>query len=145
MPLPGSRVIHPRWSEHHLPTATAAFTGRCVITRASGTGSTGEDGTWTPSPDSDPPVYSGRCRAVGLGTDQGRFRVSGDAQETPRRYAVSIEYNTARILIGDTITFTEAQDDEEDAGLVGLQFRVVDVAYGTEQWQRDLLAEEIQP
>jgi hypothetical protein len=142
VPLPGSRVIHPRWSEHHRPTSTAAFTAECVITRATGAGTTDADGVWTPSPDGDPPVYAGGCRAVPLSTDQGRFRVSGETQATPRRYYISVEYDAATVLVGDIVTFTASQD----TGMVepGLKVRVTDIRYGSEQWQRDLLAEEIQ-
>lgn len=142
MPLPGSRVIPANWSQHHRPTAAAAFTAECVITRPTGAGSTASDGTWTPSPDDT--IYSGGCRAVPLSTDQGRVRVSGEAQQTPRRYHIGIEHDADRVLIGDVVMFTQAQDDRLAAGLVGLKFRVADIRYGSEQWQRDLLAEEIQ-
>jgi hypothetical protein len=140
MPLPGaaSRIIHPRWSEHHRAASTAMMPAACVITRATGAGTTGSDGTWTPSPGTT--IYTGACWVVKLPTDEGRVRVSGEAQRTPGRYQVGIEYDTARVLLDDVVEFTDGQD----AGLAGLKFRVTDVAYGSEQWEQNLLAEELQ-
>jgi uncharacterized protein DUF6093 len=138
MPLDGTHVVHPRWSEHHRPTATATMTAECVITRPAAPGTTGTTGTWTPPPDTT--VYTGPCRLVPKSTDQGRHQVVGDTQVTPRSYHVGIEYDTAEILIGDIVEITAAKDP----GLAGHKLRVIDVQYGSEQWQRDLLTQEIQ-
>jgi hypothetical protein len=135
MPLPGSRVIPARWSEHHRPTATGGMTARCVITRAGGEGTTGSDGTWTPAADTQ--IYLGPCRLQALTTNE-RIEVAGETQDTVRRYLVAVEHDTARAEIGDKVEITEAVD----AQAVGMTLRVVDVRYGSEQWQRDLIAEE---
>jgi hypothetical protein len=138
MPLdgPASQVIHPRWSAHHRPTATATMTAQCTITRTSGDGTTGPDGTWTP--DGPSTFYEGPCRVQALTTNE-RIEVAGEDQNTVRRYLVSVQYDTERVEVNDLVTVTEAVD----VGLVGMGFRVVDVRYGSEQWQRDLIAEEV--
>lgn len=137
MPLagPGSRVIPPRWSEHHQATATATMTGECVITRQSDDGTTNDDGTWTPGPSTT--IYTGPCRVIARTTDE-RIKVVGEEQETYRRYQVSIRHDAPDIVVGDLVNVTLAVDP----GLVGKQFRVADIVYGTEQWQRDLICDE---
>lgn len=134
MPLPTTRVIPDGWSEHHRPTATSTMTGRCIIRRTSGEGTTGPDGTWTPAAHVD--VYVGPCRLQALSTE--RLEVAGETQDTVRRYLVGVEHD-ADPRIGDEVEITDAKD----AQAIGMTLRVVDVRYGTEQWQRDMVAEEI--
>lgn len=136
MPLEGTGVFHADWNRHHRPVATSAMTATCTITRRTGTATTGPDGTVTPPAPAT--VYEGPCRVVPR-TDE-RHRTAGDWQVTPRRYDISIAYDAAPIEVGDTVTVTAAAD----AGLVGVAVRVVDVAYSSEQWQRNLVAEELQ-
>ncbi|WP_242892853.1 DUF6093 family protein [Actinomadura litoris] len=137
MPLPGTRPIHPRWSEHHRPTATGLMTATCTITRTSGPGTEGPGGTWIPP---DPvAVYSGPCRVVPATADE-RLLTLGENQVTSRRYQVAVRYDTAQLQVGDVVEVTEAVDE----GLVGLKLRVLDVRYGSEQWERDLNTEEIE-
>lgn len=135
MPLPTGRVIHPAWSQHHRPTATGTMTATCTITGAGGDGTTDPDGNWTPG--TGDTLYEGPCRLQALTTNE-RIEVAGDTQTTMRRYLVSISYDADRIENGATITITTAVDAEA----VGMTLRVVDVRYGSEQWQRDLIAEE---
>lgn len=135
MPLPNTRVIHPDWSEHHRPTATGTMTATCTITRGGGEGTTDPDGTWTPGAPTT--VYTGACRMQALTTNE-RIEVAGDTQTTVRRYLLAVEYDTDQVEIGDTVTITAAVDVDA----VGMTLRVVDVRYGSEQWQRDLIVEE---
>lgn len=136
MPLSGSHVIHPRWSEHHRPTATSAMTAECIITRATGPGTTAPDGTYTAAARTT--IYTGVCRVVARPVINEGVKVAGETQETHRHYQVSIRHDTPEILIDDLVEVTVAVD----AGLAGKKLRVVDVAYGSEQWQRDLLCDE---
>lgn len=138
MPLPNTRVIPPGWSAHHRPTATIAMTATCVITRATGQGTTGPDGTYTPAASTT--VHEGPCRVVPRATDQGVHRTIGEDQVTPRRYEISIGYDAPKIHLGDIVTFTDAQD----SGLLSLNLRVIDVAFSSEQWQRMLYAQDLQ-
>lgn len=138
MPLPGARVIPARWSERHRLTAVRAMTATCVISRNVSQGSTGPDGKFIPP--SRTTIYSGPCRVVPRATDEGRHRLFGERTVTPRRYEIGIRHDETDIHLGDLVTFTEAADP----GLVGLTVRVIDVAYSSEQWQRQLFAQELQ-
>lgn len=138
MPFPGARVIPGAWSGHHRPTATSTLDATCVITRPSGTGTTQTDGTWTP--DAAATVYTGPCRVVAQNTTEGLLIVAGDAQQTRSRYQVSVRHDHAYPKIDDLIEIT----DSADVGLIGKVLRVVDVRYGSEQWQRDMIAEEME-
>lgn len=136
MPLPGSRVIHPRWSQHHRPTALGTMTATCTVIRVEGEGSSDPDGTWHPPLPTD--VYTGPCRVQGLPVNE-RLLVVGERQETHRRYQVSLRHDTAP-QIDDLVTITASVD----TGLVGKTLRVIDVQYGSEQWQRDLICDELE-
>jgi hypothetical protein len=72
-------------------------------------------------------------------TTSERIEVAGESQDTVRRYLVAIEYDADQVHLGDDIEVTAAVD----ALLVGMTLRVVDIRYGSEQWQRDLIAEEV--
>jgi hypothetical protein len=135
MPLAGSRVFHPRWSEHHRPTATASMDAECIVTRQTSTGTTGADGTWTPG--TTTPIYTGVCRIVPI-TRPARIAVVGEAQETHRHFQVAVRYDVPEILIDDLVDVTVAVDPL----LVGKKLRVLEVTYGSEQWQRNLLCDE---
>jgi hypothetical protein len=137
MPLAGSRVSHPRWSEHHRPTATSAMTADCVFTRRAGEGATGPDGTYTPPEPAE--IYAGPCRVVEQRTAE-RIAIVGAARETHRRYLVAIRHDAPEIHVGDVGEITRSAD----AGLVGKRVRVVDVQFGNEQWQRDLYCDELE-
>lgn len=137
MPLSGSHVVHPRWSEHHRPTATSAQTAECLITRTVGEGTTGPTGRYTPPGPTE--IYAGPCRVVEQRTNE-RIEIVGAAQETHRRYLVVIRHDTAEIAVGDIAEITRSVDQ----GLVGKRVRVVDVQYGNEQWQRDLYCDELE-
>lgn len=134
MPLIGAQIFHPRWNDHHRPTATASMDAACIITRPAGTGTTGTDGTFTPDPGTA--IYTGVCRVVPLAQEQ--IALVGETQETHRRYQVGIRYDAPEILLGDLVDITMSGD----AGLVAKKLRVTDVAYASEQWQRDMICDE---
>lgn len=144
MPLPGTGIFHPRWSQHHRPSIGTAMTAVCAITRDGGAGWLDDGGVWHPA---DPTsVYGGPCRVVPLPTDE-RVAVIGDTQVTTRRYSVAITYAAAynsgvELAVGDLVTITECP---ADAGLVGLGLRVTDARYASQTWDRDLTCEEVLP
>ena len=138
MPLPGTRPIHPRWSEHHRPTPTGTLTGTCTIThRPAAGGTTGPTGNYTPP--AAVTIYDGPCRIIPVRTDE-RLRARGGTQQTNRRYQVSIRYDADALTLGDILTITEAQDPQ----MAGMKLRIIDLRYGTEQWERDLIADEME-
>jgi len=137
MPLPGTGLFDPGWSEFHRPTATTAMTAECVITRRGAGGTTAADGTFTPAAATT--VYAGPARLVALWTNE-RLLARGETQETHRRYQVSIRHDAAEVKLGDIVAVTAAVD----AGLVVRRLRVIDIRYGSEQWQRDFICDELE-
>jgi len=136
MPLPSTRVIGPGWSDHHRPAATGSQTATVRITRAATTGTTGEDGTWTPPVRTT--VYDGTAR-ISPHTSEQRFVVVGERRTVFSDFLVAIRWDAAPIQVDDLVEVTEAVDP----GLVGLVLRVEDVEGGSEQWERLLVATEL--
>lgn len=137
MPLAGvgALVIDPRWNDFHRPTATASMDAACIITRPTGTGTTDDDGTYTPSQGTT--IYTGVCRVVTM-VRTDAVQVAGEAQETHRRLQVGIRYDAPEIRIGDLVDITMTADPQ----LLGRKLRVLEIAYGSEQWQRNLICDE---
>jgi hypothetical protein len=138
MPLPSGRVIHPAWSQHHRSTATGTMTAACTITRRTGTGTTSPDGTYTPPAPAT--IYTGPCRVTAPPFSREQRLTGEEAQITTRRYSVFVEWDAAEFQVGDLITITSSVD----LRLVGKAFRLIDILHGSEQWQRNLLGEEIE-
>ena len=113
------------------------MTAVCEITRKGAGGTTDASGTYTPA--SRTTIHTGPCRVQAVPT-QRQVIVVGEAQETRHRYLVTIRYDAATIHVGDLVLITGSVD----AGLVGRRLRVVNVAYGSEQWERDLNCEELE-
>lgn len=135
MPLPTTRVIHARFSEHHRPTATGAMLATCTITREATKGTTGPDGTWTPP--SRTTVYTGPAR-ISPRTSEQRNVVAGDRRVVLREYIVAIQWDAVTIRIDDLVEVTDA----DDPLLSGTGLRVSDVQMGDQQWERVLVCEE---
>lgn len=136
-PLPSTRVIHDRWSEHHQPTAQGAMTAACVITEA-GTGTpTFDPSTGYTTPATPVQRYAGPCRV------QGTFRpasvVATDQATATRRYLVAIPASTAGIEQRMTVKITAAPKAPQ---LVGRFLTVQAVEYANEQFELDLLCDE---
>lgn len=132
MPLAGHTPVHPRWSQHHRPVATATQTARCHITRASGKGTLTPDGVWhPPTPEH---VYSGPCRVSSPPTAQ--MRPAGDEQVSTVTYTVAIEWDANVVLVDDVVEITEAADPH----LVGKRLRVTGIRHANLMWERVLEA-----
>lgn len=133
----GRHVIHPRWSEHHRPTATGTMTATCVISYRTGSGTTASDGTWTPG--ATETLYTGPCRVLAVTTHE-RVLVVGETQDTRRRYQVSIRHDAPETPVGALVAITESVDPQ----LVGKKLRVSDITLGSEVWERDLICLEME-
>jgi hypothetical protein len=107
----------------------------CIITRPTSTGTTAGDGTYTPG--SRTTIYTGVCRIVAI-TRPARIAVVGEAQETHRHFQVAVRFDAPAILIDDLVEVTVSVDPL----MGGKKFRVLEVTYGSEQWQRNLLCDE---
>lgn len=138
MPLPGTRVFDPRWNDHNRPVATGTMTSECVIYRVSSPdGSTGDDGTWSPSVSTA--IYSGPCR-VSQDTSDEENPIMGDRRLTTIFYNLQIRYDAEEIRIGDVVDITASAD----AKMIGSRFRVEGVRVGSEQWSRNLVVIEFE-
>lgn len=138
MPLPGTRMIPAGWSAHHRLAAAATMTGECAITVTAGEGTLGENGVWHPAATTTP--YDGPCRVQARPTSE-RVVVTAGQAETVRTYAAAIRADAPDIPAGAVLTVTASPD----AHLVGKALLIVDVAYGTEAWQVNLVCEERTP
>ncbi|MER6575825.1 DUF6093 family protein [Nonomuraea sp. NPDC001023] len=134
-PLAGSAPIHPRWSEHHRPTATGTQTATCTITRTgAGEGTTDADGTWHPPAAAT--IYSGSCRVSSRSARSGViWHVTGDEKIAEYDYIVAVEWDAAEVLEHDMVEF----DSAADPLLPGKELVVIGVAYASEQWERILM------
>lgn len=133
MPFAGHTPIHPRWSQHHRPTASATHTAACTITRTTGAGSLDGDDVWQPP--TPTVVYTGACRITVSG-DIAR-RIIGERVRHTGEYKVAIKWDGV-IEVGDIITVTDAVDPM----LVGRKMQVKDIDMGSQQWERVLIAVE---
>jgi hypothetical protein len=141
MPIPGSRVIPARWSEHHRPVASASMRGTCSISRPDT--DTADDvydpATLQYTSGAGTSIYVGPCRVQALSTAEAR-QTFGEQDVTTRRYMVAIEWDAAEVAVNDVVTV----DTADDPDLPGRKLRVLDVATGTEQWERDLVCQDWQ-
>lgn len=118
MPLSTTTVFPPGWSQHHRPVATATMTATCTISRGGSQ------------------VHAGACRVI---ADRSDFRSSvGDVTVLVVRYLITVRWDTVDVQVGDVVTVTDAVDP----GLVGREFVVKEVRYGSQQWERYLYADD---
>ncbi len=137
-PLPNTRVIGPRWSEHHRPVADATMTGECTIRRPGSSTPTGdldsESGEY-PAATPHTPHYDGPCRVQVLITDT-RVEAAGD-QVTVAGYLVVVSQTATGVAAGDVVTVT-APGTNGSPALDDVELRVTGVARGTLTWEQDL-------
>ena len=132
MPLPSTRLIPARWSEHHQPAAESTMTARCDITRPSTGRGTLNPATGTVTNPSTAIAADVPCR-VQAAASTDRSTQTGEQEVTFRKYMVAITADLD-VLVDDVVTVTESIDPH----LVGRALRVLDVLYGSEVWQRTL-------
>lgn len=138
MPLQGSHVIHPRWSQHHRPVATGAMTATCTVTHGTGTGTTDAAGEYVPPAQTT--FYTGACRVSIATSTNERIEIVGEGQETRRRYQVWLENGAAEPPIGALVNITACPQ----GSMTGKKLQVVDTRLGSEQWQETLMTEELE-
>jgi len=137
MPLPGTKVIHTQWSEHHQPTAAAIMTSTGIITRPDGSGSTDANGTWTSG--TRLTIYEGPMRVVRVAAENNH-PVQGEERMTTRRYQVQILISSAEVVTGDSIEILTSNDPV----MTGKKFRVEGIVVASEVWSRDMTAIEFE-
>lgn len=130
-PLPGYKIIPPRWAEHHRPVANATMTAPCVIKRIS-------DGPppyplpegWT----SERPIHESVCRVQELKREGGG--TPGEQPTAERQYLIPVPLTNA-----DGVALPELRSGERGdiVHAIGRQFRIVQVMFGSQEWERDLI------
>ncbi|MER7213211.1 DUF6093 family protein [Streptosporangium sp. NPDC000239] len=132
MPFVGHTPIHPLWSQHHRPTATATQTSTCLITRLAGEGTLDAAGVWHPPTSTE--VYRGPCRIAPPGPVSNP--VVGDQRVGLTDYQVMVRWDTPEILEGDIVEVLTAADPL----LPGRLLQVTDTVGGgaSQQWERVL-------
>lgn len=140
MPLPNTRLIHPRFEAHHRPVADGQMTAECVVTRPTSAGVFDADAGRTTYP---PParVYpavgdSGPCRILRQHSQPVAADV-GDRAVTVDNYRVTLPAGTSA-QINDLVRVTACDGDPT---LVGQELIVRDLAHASITWQRDLICD----
>lgn len=81
-------------------------------------------------------VHTGTCRVI---ADRSDVRNTiGEQRVLAVRYLITVRWDTVDVHVGDVVTVTDAVDP----GLIGRQFTVKEVRYGSQQWERYLYAED---
>lgn len=134
-PLPGTRVIHTDWSDHHQPTAEGGMTGLCSL----------YDPHQGPAPFPLPEGWDGLqviatdkpCRVQVL--NNSKNAVSAEQPVGTRQYLVGLPIDDLPpITAGEGSTVIKVTACK-DPGLIGRVLRVIDIQHGTEMFQRDLI------
>jgi hypothetical protein len=137
--LPGARLIHPRFQQHHRQTVDATMAAECDITRPASMASRPafDELAATSTHPAPTDVYSGRCRiqrSGGLVQDP----VVADRAIPTATYLVAVPADANPIQVGDLVTVTACPDDPD---LVDVVLRVTEVRHGSTAWQRNLICD----
>lgn len=138
MPLPGSHVLHPKWSEQSGKVAGGFLEDTIALRRPGGT-----PGAFDPATGGQPSVpfaayHTGRASVQVLpALDQ----VSDQAgqQVSTLGYRVTIEGDAPEPQVGDIVTFV-AVGPNTDPLLVGRAMTVRSTETSSTHWTRDLIA-----
>lgn len=143
MPIPGSRIFHPKFNTHHRPVAVAGMPSVCDIIRPGQPPASRHD----PTPE---PVYLVRdwpCR-IQQRTQPARA-MQVDQPQNVRSYLVTLALEgLPDIPVGDrgaivtNIRSRGPRGIDPDPSLQRRTLRVVDAQYGSVMWERDLICED---
>lgn len=138
MPLPNSRLVHPRFHENLRASAAGdlGLPDSCVISRGGDrVGAVGEGLVWSPA--AADVVYVGACRVQPEAT-QDRDATVGDTLVSLHRYRASIRSDADQVLVDDVLTVTVSADPQ----LIGRPLVIRDVVFDSFQVHRYLLLED---
>ena len=120
MPLASTRVVHPRWAEHHAPTVEGAM--GCQVQISHG----GTPGTWTPQggavPGTPSTPWTGAA-ALSYADLGGRQIDAADQTMTARLVRVEIPRTAPTQVVGSRVKVT-AVDAYTPAALLGARLTV---------------------
>jgi hypothetical protein len=145
MPLPNTRVIDPRWEQHHRPVANGGMTLRVQHLRPDVVGVRPEGADRTEfAPDAL--LYEGRGRVQHRQFDFASAKDQASRIVLAGQYVVSVPAEGPAAELGDLFKVVGVYEmaDQGDADIVSETFIVVDMARGSLTWQRDY-GVELQP
>ena len=124
--LPGYRVIPNGWAEQHRPVAESSMPSPCIIKRIS-------DGP-PPYPlpegwDGAETIHETVCRVQELNRAGGG--VAGEQPTTERQYLIPVPV--------DGLPELRAGEQGDVVHAIGRQFRIVQIMFGSYEWERDLI------
>lgn len=135
-PFPSTKVVHPRFAEHHAPVTEGAMTATCEVAVHTA-------GTWNPTDGSVPGdktvLYTGPCRVQALSNQPADSDAAGQPT-TGHTYLIVLPMDQPTIPAGDAgakVTVLTV-DTNGDAELVSRVLTVRDVKYSSLRWERDL-------
>lgn len=138
MPLPNSRLLHPRFHENLRRSAVgdAGMPDHGTFTRPSaGAGTTDASGDWNPAAGTTVCTVDLRVQAD---STQDRTVIVGDKVVTLHAYKASIPWDAPQVLVDDVLVL----DRSADPLLAGRPLIVRDVTYDTFQVRRYLQLED---
>lgn len=133
-PLASTRVMHPRWSEHHAPVTEGTMNATCEITHGSTGG--GWSSTTGPTPGTPTVTYTGRCR-VAYESTQPRDTDAADQAVTIRTVNIALPAGSPAQTPGARVRIT-AVDTNGPAALVGRVLTLDAVAYPSQAVDQNL-------
>lgn len=132
MPLPSTRVVHPRWSAHHAPVTEDAMNAVVVITYG------GTEPTWSSggheSEGEAVTTYAGEARVV-YDPVQGRDTESADQDVTVRRVTVSLPRTADDQEVGARVLVLSV-DDNAPSWLTGTVLTVASLGRSSYAWEQ---------
>lgn len=130
-PLPGYKVIPTGWAERQRPVATATMATPCVIKRIS-------DAT-PPYPlpegwENERTIHETVCRVQQLNRAGGG--VAAEQPTTERHYLIPVPHTNP-----DGVALPELRAGEQGDIIhaIGRQFRIRQILFGSNEWERDLI------
>jgi len=140
MPLPNSRLMHPRFHENLRRSAVgdAGLPDHGLIFRPSDAAPTIDPVTKVLTPAAGATVYTGDLRVQAEPSQQRGDIDQGDQPVTLHRYRASLPYGADQILVDDVLVLDRSDDEQ----LVGRPLIVRDVHYSTFAVNRYLLLED---
>ena len=129
--LPNTQVIPAGWAAHHRPVADATMTEPCTIGRIStGPAPYPKPFGWT----GEELIHTTACRVQELNREGGG--TPGEQPTTERQYLIPVPLvNTEGVPLPDL----RAGERGDVIHAIGRQFRIVNIMFGSLEWERDLL------
>lgn len=132
MPLPSTRVIHPRWAAHHQPITEDAMNATVTITH----GATGGDWSFE---DGEQPgeaivTYTGAARVVYVPT-QARDADAVGQEITTRRVVLGIP-REVELQVRTAVVVVDAVDANGPSWLAGRKLVVQSVGGSSLAWEQ---------